>query len=78
MCYISRYFWHHFVSPFHQTLAKVIFLLTMLVPGPASKHFVTTADRFLLKNVTHALNIFKKETAAERWHPHAVLLFSFR
>ena len=31
---------------------------------------------FLLKNVKHALYISKR-TAAERWHPHAVLLFYF-
>ena len=32
ICYISRYFWHYFVSPFHRCLVNVIF--TMLVLGP--------------------------------------------
>ena len=43
ICYISRYFLHYFVSPFHR-ISRTQFPRTMLVRGPGSTHLVTAAN----------------------------------
>ena len=42
ICYISLYFLHYFVLPFHWCLANA-FPRTMLILGPGSTHLVTAA-----------------------------------
>ena len=43
VCYISRYFLHYFVSPFHRCLTNLI-STDMPVLGPGSIHLVTAAN----------------------------------
>ena len=44
ICYISRYFLHYFVSPFHRCLTNAIFPRTMLVLGSSSTHLIMAAN----------------------------------
>ena len=44
ICYISRYFLHYFVSPFHRCLANANSTDYMLVLSPGSTHLVTAAN----------------------------------